>query len=60
MQSGSAAARGGTIPTPGHDGAISRALPELGLTREKLQADCPIIGIAQTGSDLVPPALCKR
>lgn len=28
-----------------------------GLTREELQSDRPIIGIAQTGSDLVP---CNR
>jgi hypothetical protein len=40
-----------------HDGALSRALHELRLTREELQSGKPIIGIAQTGSDLSP---CNR
>ena len=41
----------------GHDRALSRALPEFRSDREELQAGKPIIGIAQTGSDLSP---CNR
>jgi DNA-binding LacI/PurR family transcriptional regulator len=42
---------------PGHDRALSRALPELRPDAEELQSGKPIIGIAQTGSDLSP---CNR
>jgi hypothetical protein len=48
---------GSTIRQSGHDGALSRALLNYGLTREELQSGKPIIGIAQTGSDLSP---CNR
>ena len=40
-----------------HDGALSRALPELRHQPEELRSGRPIIGIAQTGSDLGP---CNR
>ena len=40
-----------------HDRALSRALPQFGLTQEELASGKPIIGIAQTGSDLSP---CNR
>ena len=41
----------------GHDGAISGALPELRTDPRGAAKRAPIIGIAQTGSDLVP---CNR
>ena len=40
-----------------HDGALPGALPELRADPGELQSGRPIIGIAQTGSDLAP---CNR
>ncbi len=39
---------------PRHHRALSGALPEAIFTREELQAGRPVIGIANTGSDLTP------
>jgi dihydroxy-acid dehydratase len=40
-----------------YDRALSRALHEFGISLDELQSGRPIIGIAQTGSDLSP---CNR
>jgi len=42
---------------PGMTALYMERFPNYGLTREELQSDKPIIGIAQTGSDLSP---CNR
>ncbi len=48
---------GSTIRQPRHDRALSRALSHYGLTGPELRSGKPIVGIAQTGSDLSP---CNR
>ncbi len=48
---------GSTIRTIGDDRALIRAIPELRAHQTRMTSGRPIIGIAQTGSDLSP---CNR